>query len=256
MSSDAWLGLDVRGADASFELTPHLSRSDGRLYGGTAVAIAVAAMEAVAERPALWVTVQFVASVETGQRLDVHTEVLAAGRRVWQLRLTATCGDEVIFAGLGAAGSPRVDVLDVRFAQMPAVAPPQPVAADSPKGRVPGWFSVTDIVPASWLDGNPRPERQTVWIRFRDHPMTRAGLGFFADMVPASIARAAGRSGTGTSLDNTIRFGAEPSGDWVLVDASPELAVGGYGTGAVRLWSVAGDLLGVATQTARMQLFD
>jgi acyl-CoA thioesterase len=256
MTADDWLGLDVDGADASFELTRHLSRSDGRLYGGTAVAIAVATMEAVAERPVLWSTVQFVASVETGQRIDVHTEVLAEGQRIWQLRLTATCRGEVIFAGLGAAGSPRENVLDIRFAQMPEVAPPELVAASTPPDRVPGWYSVTDVVPARWIDGDTRPRRQSVWLRFRDHPLTRASLGFFADMVPASIARAAGRSGTGTSLDNTIRFGVEPSGDWVLVDAAPEIAVGGYGTGGVRLWSVDGDLLGMATQTARILLFD
>jgi acyl-CoA thioesterase len=258
MTGDGWLGLDVDGADASFELAPHLARSDGRLYGGTAVAVAVAAMEAVAERPVLWATVQFVSTVETGQRIRIHTEALAAGRRISQLRLTATCGGEVIFAGLGAAGTPREDVLDIRFAQMPAVAPPElveRVTSTSPD-RVPGWYSVTDVVPARWVDGDPRPKRQTVWLRFRDHPLTRASLGFFADMVPASIARAAGRSGTGTSLDNTIRFGAEPRGDWVLVDAAPEIAVGGYGTGGVRLWSVDGDLLGSATQTARILLFD
>jgi acyl-CoA thioesterase len=68
--------------------------------------------------------------------------------------------------------------------------------------------------------------------------------------------RAAGRAGGGTSLDNTMRFGADPEGDWVLIDMDPHLASGGYVSGAARLWSTSGTLLGVASQTATGVLMD
>ena len=88
---DDWLGLEhAGGGRSSFKLTPHLARSDGKLFGGTAVAVATAVIEAISSRPTLWVTVQFVASAQTNDGIDVHTEVLASGRRVWQLRVTAT----------------------------------------------------------------------------------------------------------------------------------------------------------------------
>jgi acyl-CoA thioesterase len=70
------------------------------------------------------------------------------------------------------------------------------------------------------------------------------------------VVRAAGRNGAGTSLDNSIRFGLEPHGDWVLVDVDPYLISDGYVHGAARLWSEDGELMGVASQTASVLLFD
>jgi hypothetical protein len=47
-------------------LAPHLSRIDGRLYGGTALALTLAAAEAATGRPALWATAQLVGTAEVG----------------------------------------------------------------------------------------------------------------------------------------------------------------------------------------------
>src|SRR5688500_19271968 len=93
----AWLGLE-RHDDArwSFELTPSLSRPDGKLYGGTGVAVMVAITEAETGRDALWSTVQFVGSAEVGERVDCRLEVLAQGRRTSQVRLTASVGDRIV----------------------------------------------------------------------------------------------------------------------------------------------------------------
>jgi acyl-CoA thioesterase len=90
----------------------------------------------------------------------------------------------------------------------------------------------------------------------RDMTQTRATLGFLADMVPSAVIRGAGRLGGGTSLDNSMRFGPAPDTDWILVDFDPYLATGGYAHGAARLWSTDGTLLGVASQTASIFLFD
>jgi acyl-CoA thioesterase len=95
-----------------------------------------------------------------------------------------------------------------------------------------------------------------MWMRMRHGPLTRAAVTFLADVVPSGVVRAAGRTGAGTSLDNSMRFGIEPQGDWMLVDVDPYLISDGYVHGAGRVWSEGGALLGVASQTASVLLFD
>src|SRR6266850_342054 len=99
-SSDLeWLGLESHGDGAwSFELTPPLSRFDGKLYGGTGIAVTTALFELQTERPALWATVQFAGSADVGDRIDCRVEVLAHGRRTSQVRMTASVGDRVMLA--------------------------------------------------------------------------------------------------------------------------------------------------------------
>lgn len=254
----AWLGLERHGGGRwSFELTPPLSRLDGRFYGGTGVAVAAATMEAETGRDVLWVTVQYAATAAVGERLDCRVEVLAHGRRASQVRLTASVGDRLVLSAAGSTGEPRAGLLDAQFGDMPVVGGPE----DSPRwGRSapfpvppgdPGWLAITDLRETE-RDGS----RMALWARMRDMRQTRATLGFLGDMVPMGVMRAAGRAGGGTSLDNAIRFGPPPDTDWILVDLEPHMASGGYLHGAARLWSTDGTLLAVASQTARAVFFD
>jgi acyl-CoA thioesterase len=80
-------------------------------------------------------------------------------------------------------------------------------------------------------------------------------LGYLADYVPLAVMLALGVPGAGTSLDNTLRLGAEVDGDWVLIDGRGDLAARGYGHGSILLWSESGALLAVATQTAMLRRF-
>ena len=76
-----------------------------------------------------------------------------------------------------------------------------------------------------------------LWARFTEPlAFTPATISFLADMVPMSIARAAGQMGAGSSLDNTLRFGPVPAAgvDWVLLDLHGQFAVEGYGHGSAR----------------------
>src|SRR5947207_3108615 len=73
---------------SSFLLRPPLLRHDGALYGGTAIAASVMAMEAATEREVQWVTTQFVAPGQNGETIELNTEVLAKGRRTAQVRVT------------------------------------------------------------------------------------------------------------------------------------------------------------------------
>jgi acyl-CoA thioesterase len=251
----AWLGLERQGEGRwSFELTGPLTRFDGKLYGGTGIAVSVATMEAESGRGAVYNAVQFVGSADTGDRIDCHVEALATGRRTTQLRFTATVADRVVLVAIGATGEDRTGLLSAQFGEMPDV--PLPDETGTWKPNVP--FPIRLDVP-SWLNicelrDVPGP-RHLLWARMKDMPLTRASLGFLADMVPSAVVRAAGHVGGGTSLDNAMRFGPAPETDWMLIDFDPYQVSGGYAHGGARLWSSEGTLLGVASQTATMFTF-
>lgn len=247
----AWLGLERTDEGRwSFELTPPLTRMDGKLYGGTGLAVAVAAMEAETARHALWTTVQFAGTADIGERIDCRVEELARGRRTSQIRLTATVGDRLVLAALGSTGVHRESPTEIQVATMPDV--PAPDEAE-PWGH--RWRQ-TEVPRVGWLllaemrEVELGADRFAVWGRMRDHPHTRATISFLADMVPTSVVRAAGLMGAGTSLDNSMRFGAFTDTDWILLDFDPWFAAGGYLHGGARIWAEDGTVLGYASQTA------
>jgi acyl-CoA thioesterase len=276
MGTDAeFLGLERTGEPgrSRFTVVDRLARLDGRLYGGTAIAVSIAAAEAVSERPALWMTTQFVSSVEEGAVVDVHTELLAAGRRTHQVRVTATSTTgETIFASLGATGQHRPDGLTGEFERCPSVDGPgeaEPWASpfsglmrmaglDLPTPAPTGFALAVELREPRILDHpDPGPGRLCLWIRRRDGAAVSAAVAaYLADMVPMSVAHALDVVAGGTSLDNTIRFGPITETEWILVDLRPHLAVGGYSHGIAHLWSEDGHLLATASQTASMIMFD
>ena len=87
-----FLGLVADGEPGRYRFTVqnHLARLDARLYGGTAIAVSLAAAELVSERAPLWMTTQFVSTAPAEAEIAVHAEVLAPGRRTNQVRVTAT----------------------------------------------------------------------------------------------------------------------------------------------------------------------
>lgn len=277
MPSDAaFLGL-VPGTETgrwSFTVQEHLARLDGRLYGGAAIAASIAAAELTSEHPALWMTTQFVSTTGADAVVDVHAEVLAAGRRTNQVRVTgADSQGRVIFACLGATGSTRPGPLTGDLERRPVVTPPEeserwagPVTGvlraagldQIPDPPTAGFDTVIEMRHATVHDHpDPGPGRLCVWVRRRDGvPATRALAAYLADMVPLGIAFAFRTIAGGTSLDNTIRFGGFEETEWILLDIRPHLAFGGYAHGTAHLWSPEGHLLATASQTATMTVFE
>ena len=247
---------------SSFLLEPPLLRHDGTLYGGTAIAASILAMEHATKRGVLWVTTQFVAPSPSGHVLELQCDTLAAGKRIAQVRVTATLDGAVQFASLGSTGLPRPDGLEGQFETMPVVAPPEdsPTLVPGPPGAVetpdePTFRRMCEYRETEIAD-TPRRGDGTVafWSRFKDgRPMTPAGVAFCADMVPLSIARGAGKLGAGTSLDNSLRFAAIPPGtEWVLLELQGNMASAGYGHGTVRVWTPHGVQIATGSQTASM----
>jgi acyl-CoA thioesterase-2 len=272
--SDGESSLDARllglrrtaAADrVSFSLVPHLCRPDGALYGGTAVAAACAAMELVTGRPTLWVSVQLVSSAQRDDEVDVHVEVVAAGRRIDQVRLSAMVDGRLVFAAVGSAATPKIGAISGTGPRMPLVAPPDPTGGPL-FGRArwdhdgeTGHHRVAQFVEAARLDDgiDDLPGHVLMWARLLDETTTTAAkLGFLADMVPVAVCRAAGVMGAGTSLDNSLRIGHLVDSEWVLLELQGHVAADGYGYGDVRLWSPDGTLLGSGSQTAKLFSFD
>jgi acyl-CoA thioesterase len=257
-STDAeWLGLERHGGGRwSLELTNDVTRHDGKLFGGTGIAAMVATMEAETERDALWTTVQYAGSADLGERLDFAVDTLATGRRTSQVRMTATVGDRIVLAALGAAGAPRTGPIEAQIPTMPEVPAPDDCSAwafgmpthDAKRPR--SWFELVD------MRHSPDPAAPALWMRMRSGIHTRATIAFLADMVPSAVARAAGRTGGGTSLDNSLRYARFGETEWILLDMDPWFGTGGYLHGAARVWTEDGTLLGVASQTATAIVWD
>jgi acyl-CoA thioesterase len=249
----AWLGLHHEGPGRwSFELIPSLARFDGKLYGGTGIAATIATMEAETARTALWATCQYAGSADLGERVDLHVEVLAQGKRTSQVRMTATCGDRLVLSAIGSTGAlkPADQSIEVTVGSMPDVGGPEDAEGWGPRPEM--IERMGEMRAASWLAIAEMRQLESgqIWARMRSGLQTRATLSFLADMVPSSVVRAGGRMGGGTSLDNAVRFGRMVDTEWVLLDFDPYLATGGYLHGGARLWAEDGTLLGYGSQTA------
>jgi acyl-CoA thioesterase-2 len=212
-------------------------------------------MEAETARDALWATVQFAGSADMGERIDCHVEVLAQGKRTSQVRVTATVGDRVVLAAIGATGASREGPIEIQVPVMPNV--PAPAECEdwtstrrwhSDDGEVTSWLQIAEMRHAA--DGG------AIWARMRSGLQTRATAAFLADMVPSAVVRAAGKMGGGTSLDNSMRFGRMTPTEWILLDMDPWFGTGGYLHGGARVWAEDGTLLGVASQTASAMVWE
>ena len=272
----ALLGLEqIDDGRFWFVVADHLSRLDGRLYGGTAIAASIVAAELVSDRRPLWMTTQFVSTVDEGAVVHVVAEVLAPGRRTNQVRITGTGEDgATVFASLGATGHLREEGLDGGLERCPTVTAPEdaepwssPFAGmarlagiedlpELPTHR--GFTKLIEMRAAQILEHpDDGPGRICLWIRRRDRePLTPAMAAFAADMVPMSVAMAFGVVAGGTSLDNTIRVGEYRESEWMLLDLRPHGAAGDYAHGIAHIWSPDGDWLATASQTAAMRSID
>ena len=267
------LGVD-EDADGglSFVVVEHLCRTDGRFYGGAALAASIAASEHITGRTALWSTTQLIGTAALGEVIELRTEVLASGRSVDQTTVRGVVGDRVIFNAVGGASSPMDGGIAGTAQLMPKVPPPDDCGrwggplnpsggGDTGFGAVPeiGHHLVSEHRHAELLEPDPtRPGHMAMWARLAGDrapasaDLTPAVLGFLADMVPISVSKGCGVAGAGTSLDNSLRLGEPADSEWVLLDLDAHVAVGGFGHGQVHLWSPDGRLLATGTQSARL----
>lgn len=268
------LGVEEDGSGGlSFPVVEHLCRTDGRFYGGAALAASIAASEHATGRVALWSTTQLVGTAAMGERIDIIAEVVASGRSVDQVAVRGVVGDRLVFNAVGSAATPMESGMSGTGQVMPRV--PRPEDADpwtgparpagTSWGTPPsvGHHLVSEHRHAELLDPDPtRPGHMALWARLAGDrapastDLTPAVLGFLADMVPISVSKGCGVAGAGTSLDNSLRLGEPADSEWVLLELDAHVALGGYGHGQVHLWSPDGRMLATGTQSARLFSFD
>jgi acyl-CoA thioesterase len=253
------LEFDADGRQSRFELVPGVARHDGALYGGTAIAVSVAAMEAATGRGSLWVTTQYVATAQLSDVIECTTDVVAMGRNVSQAQVTGRLGDKVLFTSVGSTAIPRKGGLEGQFVTMPEVSQPEDIEpmVFGPV-RESGFRGFTAQVEYRLADVHgPKgsASQLALWARIKgDRPATPASIAFVADMVPGAIARAVGMVGGGTSLDNSLRFGRIPDDEeWILLELRAQMAVGSHAHGSVKVWSREGLLLAVGGQSTNMR---
>jgi acyl-CoA thioesterase len=245
------------GGSGRFELRGGLVRHDGALYGGTGLAVSVVAMEAATQRDVLWCSTQFVSQPFLGDTVTWEAERLAVGKRAAQVLVRASANDQTAFVAIGSTGVASDDGLTGQYVPMPEVSTPEESPAHVTGMPVEpsedSWTKHIEMRAAELRGDNP----PTVgfWARRRDGgPHTPAVLAFIADMVPVAVARAAGKMGAGSSLDNSMRFkGGVPDTGWVLIELHGELANGGFGHGSLRVWTESGELIATGSQTASMR---
>ena len=264
------LGLSFDGEcrQVRFPLTPTVARVDGALYGGTAIAVAVAAMEAATRRPCLWITTQYVSQAQLGDLIECSVEVLANGRHISQCQVTGRLGGRVLFVAIGSTATPRPGGLEGQYEEMPEVTGPEKAPPmthgprfEAPPEDVPGFHSRMEFRVAQSIGPAEGAPPMALWARLAPSAvpagaggLTRAGISFLADMVPPAIARAAGIAGGGFSLDNSLRFGDLPGGvEWVLLELRGHMSHGSHGHGSVRIWTEDGTLVAVGGQSANMR---
>jgi acyl-CoA thioesterase len=252
------LGLDFSaGLDhCRFEMTPSVARHDGTLYGGTAIAVSVVAMEAATARPALWVTTQYVATARLGEVVECTAEVLANGRNISQVQVTGRLGAQTVFVSLGSTATPREGGVEGQWQSMPRMTPPEEskTMVFGPPGGFRGFMSQVEYREAYPKEADGSEPPLALWARLTGGGLyTPASMSFVADMVPGAIARSVGKVGGGTSLDNSLRFGhISGEEEWVLLDLRAHMAAGAHAHGSVFVWTRQGELVAVGGQSANM----
>ncbi|HEX4430163.1 MAG TPA: thioesterase family protein [Frankiaceae bacterium] len=266
-----FLGLRVDPGDPlryAMPLTDDLLNSAGTLWGGVGLSAFVAAAELAVERRCVWATVQYLAPIRSGGRLQMDIELGGQGIALTQANGRGTVDGQLVLLAIGTFGGDGPH--DLQFSEAPDIAPPMQCPLRSmpaPWGggilrhieqRTPPGMALPDPL------GQPGSGRTMLWMRLR-HAGTEGGrdvahdvgaLAVLADLAPSGISEAIGRPTFGTSLDNSIRAARLPdpqASGWVLMDITVEAVVGRVAQISARMYDEGGRLLAVAGQSARLR---
>ena len=231
------------------------------MFGGVGMAAAIAAMERTCERPVIWATAQYLSYARPSTVVDLDVWVPAHGHHTSQARVIGHVGDKEIFTDNAALGS-RPSDLSRQWAVMPEVPAPEDCAVSGHwRGDVEDLHSRIEVRlalgrPGGEGEGAPSEDgRLTLWMRPRQsHLIDASMLAIMADHVPSGIGAALGLHAGGNSLDNTIRIRRLVPTDWVLCDIRISGIHGGFGHGAMQLFSRDGELMATASQSVIIRM--
>jgi acyl-CoA thioesterase len=235
------------------------------LFGGVGLGAAIAAMEGMCGRPVIWATAQYLTYARPPSIIELDVRVVVQGRHTTQARVSAHVGDREIFTANAALGERPVGEGPRQWVAGPAAPPPD--ACEETRRWVPGRGDLHDQLEVRVASGRHgaglatgevnMDGRLLLWIRARGAmPVNRSMLAIMADHVPSGVGPALGRRAGGNSLDNTIRFVSMAPTEWVLCEIAIEGVAGGFGHGAMRMFSQRGALLAIASQSMIIRIRD
>lgn len=226
------------------------------LFGGSAFATGIAAMERLTGLPVIVASAQFVDKARPGEEAVFAPVLSAAGRALAQARVAASATGRD-FARMQGAFGRRSEPTVHPGEPMPQVPPP----ADCPQRSVARLLSsnvnaVLDFrlaagqLPdrADWQ--GPGGQDLACWVALRSgEPVTRLVLPVIADCAAISLPGALGRPASGTSLDNVIRIVADADCPIVLSVTRVEAVRDGIAHLGTRIYAPDGTLLAIAQQS-------
>ncbi|MEM7142082.1 MAG: acyl-CoA thioesterase [Actinomycetota bacterium] len=258
MDAREWVGLEPTHNPMRWILpiTPKISVHSKFLFGGAALAAAIAALEGTTERPCVWATCQYLSFAPVGSVMDLDVHVSVNSRFTSQARVIGHVGQDEVIAVTAALGRRELDVA-TEWPTMPAVLPPDQC---SPRDRTYeqeslGQYMDQLIARAPDADDQGGPTghgegRVCVWAKppaaFEASPITLAILG---DWVPMGISIASGGIVGNNSLDNTLRVLDVHPTEWYLLEIEAAGIRHGFGHGQIRIWGDDGRLQAIASQS-------
>ncbi|MEO7915362.1 MAG: thioesterase family protein [Novosphingobium sp.] len=251
-----------RGAQAAtwlFTASPHLcvGRPEQRfLFGGTAFAACIGAMEQTLNLPVNFASAQFIAFAQPHDELTLSVELLADGKSTKQARVSIRKDDGLILTAQAALGRRASSIV-----QQSTAVPDVPAPLDCPSASMARLLSsnINNLfevrlargrLPGAEPWNGPAPGPILFWVRARDGtPLSREALAIFGDFFSIGISAAIGRNASGNSLDNHIRFIAPPDGEWLLCMIEIEAVRDGIVHGNMRQFGQDGQLFAIASQS-------
>lgn len=238
--------------------SPLLLTPASTLQGGAGLGAAVAAMEAVAQRPVTWATAQYLSFAAGDDPVSLEVAIEVAGHHTTQARCVVSRAGVEILTAHGALGRRDSDV-DATWCRPPDVPDPDDSARyrffERGRGHI-GDLAELRLAAGRQLDeidadGVRGDGSFALWIRCWDgeHAITVPDLALIGDFMPLGFADAMGAPFAGNSLDNTIRVGRLTTSGWVLLAAHVQQVVNGFGYGRAELWAEDRTLLGEVSQT-------
>ncbi|MET0362519.1 MAG: acyl-CoA thioesterase [Sphingobium sp.] len=225
------------------------------LFGGSALAAAVEALERSIGRPVIWANAQYHSFAVPGMVLRLTAEAGGTGKRLTQARLVGEAAGVPVISVQATLGASTTKS-DGQWIEAPRVASwrDSPVVTDHRVYQT-GINTLFEFRLAGgrypdghMLDGKNGGGRLRLWVRpVSDHPLDRPMLAIIADYISVVICDAIGREVGANSLDNMVRFTGPAQGEWVLADIALDRIMDGIAHGGLRLFSEEGSLIATAS---------
>jgi len=253
--------LSNRVAPGSFiwQPSPLLLTPGHTLQGGAGLGVAVAAMETVAQRPAIWATAQYLSFAIGTTPIAVDVTIAVTGHNTTQARCVLSRDGTEVLTAHSALGRRDFELEGV-WCTRPDVDPPELCPHyrffESGHGHI-GDRAEFRLAHGRQLDEIKAADVRgdgsfALWIRcWRGQQLVSvADLAFVGDFMPLGFADASGKPYAGNSLDNTIRVGKLVETEWILLAVHVQQIANGFGYGRAELWAESGTLLGEVSQSA------